>query len=231
LPADREALVLGATGAMGAAIADALAEAGARVTRTSRSGADGTLTIDPIARPETLATLAELPRLDAVVWAQGTNVNDTVADVHVSAFEEVMAGNVTFVVATLQHLLSSGRIADGARAVVVSSIWERLARPGKFSYTVSKAAIGGLVRAASVDLAERGVLVNAVLPSVTDTPMSRAMLGPEKVKAVAGQTGFGRLTSLEDVTGLVVHLCSPQNTGVTGQSITVDLGFSLARAI
>lgn len=216
---------------MGTAIAQALTGDGIIVTGTSRSGRAGTLAVDPIARPDTLVTLDGVPELDAVVWAQGTNVADTTQDVEVGAFEDLMAGNVTFVVATLRRLLGSGRIRHGARLVVLSSIWERVARPGKFSYTVSKAAIGGLVRAASVDLAEDEITVNAVLPSVTDTPMTRAMLSHDQMEAVAGQTGFGRLTSLEDVVGLVAYLCSPRNTGVTGQSIAVDLGFAHGRRL
>ena len=106
-----------------------------------------------------------------------------------------------------------------------------LARAGKFSYTISKAAIGGLVRAASVDLAPRGILVNGVLPSVIDTPMTRAMLSDDAVASVAGQTGFRRLATPEDVAALVVSLASASNTGVTGQSIPVDLGFSHARTL
>jgi NAD(P)-dependent dehydrogenase (short-subunit alcohol dehydrogenase family) len=221
------ALVFGATGGIGAPIAEALAADHDTVLRASRRGDEGLVHADP---PH-LEALDALPALDAVVWAQGANVNDSAADVDVGRFEEVMAANVTYVVATLQRLLRHDRIADGARLVVVSSIWETVARPGKFSYTVSKAAIGGLVRAASADLAQRGILVNAVLPGVTDTAMTRAMLSDAQVDAVASQTGFGRLTSTDDVAGLVAHLCSARNTGVTGQSVAVDLGFSHVRQL
>jgi len=222
------ALVLGASGAIGSAIVQALTDGGHDVAGTSREGGDGLLAVDPPTKFDALDALAPL---DAVVWAQGANLNDSAADVEVEAFESLMTANVTFVVATLGHLLRGGLIADGARLVVLSSIWQEIARPGKFSYTVSKAAVGGLVRAASVDLAGRGILVNAVLPSVTDTPMTRSMLSAEQVSSVAGATGFGRLTSLDDVVGLVAHLCSAANGGVTGQSISVDLGFSHARRI
>jgi len=115
--------------------------------------------------------------------------------------------------------------------VVLSSIWQTLARANKFSYTVSKAAIGGLVRAASVDLAPRGILINAVLPSVIDTPMTRSMLSPEQVDFVASQTGFGRLATADDVAAQVAWLATDANTGTTGQSIGVDLGFSHARVL
>lgn len=228
------ALVAGASGALGGAIAAALAADGSEVVGTSRTGAAagaGLVALDPLGAPGTLAAVAARGPYDAVVWAQGVNVNDGAADVDAEAFREVLDANVTFVVASLQALLEHGAIRDGARLVVISSIWETLARAGKFSYTISKAAIGGLVRAASVDLAPRGILVNGVLPSVIDTPMTRAMLSEDAVASVAGQTGFRRLATPQDVAALVVSLASASNTGVTGQSIPVDLGFSHARTL
>lgn len=226
-----QALVFGASGAIGGAVAGTLRDAGFTVHGTSRDGGGQTIALDPIGAPADLAALDDLPPLDAVVWAQGANRNDAAATVERDGFEAVMAANVTYVVATLAHLLQAQRLARPARMVVISSIWEQVARPGKFSYTISKAAIGGLVRAASVDLAASGHLINAVAPGVTDTPMTRAMLSAEQIEHVAGQTGFDRLTSLDDVAALTAHLCSAANTGVTGQSIAVDLGFSHARAL
>jgi NAD(P)-dependent dehydrogenase (short-subunit alcohol dehydrogenase family) len=226
------ALVFGGSGAIGQAIAAALEARGFDVTRTSRlGGAGGVLRIDPVGDPSTLTTLDALPPLDAVVWAQGANVNDAPGSLDVDTYRALMDANVTFIVATLDHLVRGARLASPSRLVVVSSIWETLARTGKFSYTISKAAVGGLVRAASADLAAAGHLVNAVLPSVTDTPMTRAMLAGEQIERVAGATGFDRLTSLDDVAETAAWLCSPSNTGVTGQSIQVDLGFSHVRQL
>jgi 3-oxoacyl-[acyl-carrier protein] reductase len=96
---------------------------------------------------------------------------------------------------------------------------------------MSKAAVGGLVRSASIDLAPRGILINAVLPSVIDTPMTSANLTPEQVERVANSTPFGRLISLDEVVAAIELLCSERNTGITGQSLSVDLGFAHARLV
>ena len=226
-----QALVFGATGAIGSAVATGLRDAGFAVAGTGRQGGHELLAVDPVEDAESLAALDGLPALDAVVWAQGANVNDSAQEVQASTYEEIMAANVTYVVATLGHLLRTERLATPARMVVISSIWEQVARPGKFSYTVSKAALGGLVRAAAADLAADGHLINAVGPGVTDTAMTRAMLSPAQIDGMGDQTGFGRLTALEDVAAMVVHLCSPDNSGVTGQSIAVDLGFVSGRRL
>jgi len=223
------ALVFGGKGAIGAAACSKLADDRFNVLTSSRTPGSADLCIDPIADPSTLTALNDLEPLGAVVWAQGANLNDSAQRVDVESFGEVIDANVTFIAATLGHLVSGGLLAENASLVIVSSIWESIARPGKFSYTVSKAAVGGLVRAAAADLAADGHRVNAVLPGVTDTPMTRAMLDDDQLAAVTGATGFDRLVSLDEVAATIAWLCSAQSSGISGQSLTVDLGFSNVR--
>ena len=224
------AVVFGANGAIGAALLERLTRDGFAVTGTSRSGGDGLYAVDP-AGAAGMHALETGEILDAVVWAQGANANHSVDNVTHEGFEAVLAANVTFIVDTLHCLVSANRIARGARLVVVSSIWQVAARSSKLSYMVSKSAVGGLVRSLSVDLADRDVLVNAVLPGVVDTPMTRGVLSDAQIRSFEQATGFGRLVTLDDVASIVSHLCSPTNTGVTGQSIAVDLGFAHARRL
>lgn len=223
----RSALVVGGFGALGTVIATQLGRDGFDVLRSD---------LDP--HPElggivldSAESFAALPVLEAVVWAQGLNVNDR-ADAHNEGdLARLLDTNVTLVAEQLEALVTAGRLVHGSRVVVISSIWQEIARPGKFSYTVSKAAVGGLVRAAAMDLAPRGILVNGVLPGVVDTPMTRAMLSAGQVADVEAATPAGRMVRPEDVAGLVAHLVSPANGGVTGQSIVVDLGYSIGRVL
>lgn len=222
------ALVVGGFGALGEAISSQLAADGASVLRASRHPHPETPTAITL---DDDASSAALPLLQAVVWAHGVNVNDRV-DTHTDAdLAHVLDANVVLVARQMRSLIAAGRLADGARLVVLSSIWEVVARPGKFSYTVSKAALGGLVRAAALDLAPHGILVNAVLPGVVDTPMTRAVLSPQQIDEVERSTGHRRMVAPEDVATLVSYLASPRNTGVSGQSIVVDLGFSVGRLV
>jgi NAD(P)-dependent dehydrogenase (short-subunit alcohol dehydrogenase family) len=96
---------------------------------------------------------------------------------------------------------------------------------------MSKAALQGLVLSASADLAEDGHLINAVLPGAIESPMTRKNLSAEQIDRLSATTGYNRLVSLEDVASLVCYLCSPQNTGITGQFIAADLGFSHVRIV
>jgi NAD(P)-dependent dehydrogenase (short-subunit alcohol dehydrogenase family) len=229
----RRALVFGASGAIGGAVAEALAADGCEVVGTTRSVLPdgGLLAVDPFEAEVGLRALDGLAPFDAVVWSQGANVNDSLLDFDLDTHIEILMANCVFVSATLAGLLHADLLRDDARLCVISSIWQTLARPQKYSYTVSKAALAGLVHSASADLAPRGMLINAVLPGVVDTAMTRSVLEREQIDGVATATGFGRLTTLADVAGTVAFLCSERNTGTTGQSIAVDLGFSTVRHV
>lgn len=227
------ALVIGGFGAIGAAVTARLEAEETSVIRSSRSsrhGAHRSVQLDPDS--DSGPTIAALPVLDAVVWAHGINVNDDVRgsfdEAHLS---ELIHTNVTWVARTLAQLMSFGRLRPSARLVVISSIWQEIARPGKLSYSVSKAAVGGLVRAAAADLAPLGIVINAVLPGAVDTPMTRSTLSVEQIGHVEASTGFGRLVTTDEVAAVVAFLCSPSNTAMTGQSVVVDLGFSVARSL
>ena len=225
-------MVFGGLGCIGAAVADRLGLDGFEVLVTSRSARNGAVVLGP-EQPEAQrrAVIEGLPTLDVVVWAQGLNTNDAMGALDLRRSREVIEGNLMFVTETLDALVATGRLSPGARLVVVSSVWQVVARAGKFSYTVSKAALGGLVRAAALDLAPHGVLINGVLPGVVDTPMTRDVLSDQQIAAAEAATGFGRLVDLAAVTATVAFLCSEANTAVTGQSIAVDLGFSVGRSL
>ena len=224
-PAPRFALVVGGYGDLGTAISDRLRRDGYQLLRASRRQRSDveSIVLDP-------AGFEGLPVFDAVCWAQGANVNDAVDGFDDADLSALFDANVAGVARDLRDLLGAGRISDGASLVVISSIWQQVARPGKFSYTVTKAAVGGLVRAAAMDLAPRGIRVNAVLPGVVDTQMTRDMLSVDQLESVGQANGHGRLTTAAEVADAVASLLSP-TSGITGQSLLVDLGFSVGRRL
>lgn len=215
--------MFGGFGAIGAAVAEGFRNDGTEVIVTSRheDSSREALRID-LDEPETLTALDSLPPLDAVVWAQGVSCNDTAATWDEAIFDGVMKANCVWVVKTLNELLRRDLLAPGARMCVVSSIWQEQSRPGRLSYSISKAALGGLVRSAAVDLAYRGMLVNAVLPGVVDGPM--AQRPNSSANAFASWTAHKRIIPAQDVAEVVVFLCGERNRSLTGQSIAVDLG-------
>jgi len=166
-----------------------------------------------------------LAGVNVVVWAGGLNTNDGVGDFDSGVFDAMMQGNCKFVVETAHKLWSADKIAYGARLCAVSSVWQTHTRPGKLSYTCSKGALGAAVRALAADMAPRQVLVNAVLPGAVDNEMTRCTMPQAAQQQVRDRTGFHRMISVQEVANAVWALTHTY-TGITGQSIPVDLGLT-----
>ena len=228
-------LVFGASGAIGGAIVEHATARGWQVTGVARSRPDTLpIGVEWIAYdPATLTgdVFRSAAAFDAVCWSQGANLNDSIATVDLSRHMEIYQANCVYILATLQALLQLEKLRAPAKLCVISSIWQNLARQNKLTYCMTKAALQGLVLSAAADLAAQGHLVNAVLPGALETPMTRKNLAAEQIQKIEAGTLFNRLSSLADVSSAVLYLCSPENTGLTGQFLTADLGFSHVRIV
>ncbi|MFH2007817.1 MAG: SDR family oxidoreductase [bacterium] len=126
------------------------------------------------------------------------------------------------------------RMPSGGSVVVISSGLGKNARAGYEAYCASKHAVLGLTKCVALELAPRGIRVNAVCPGWVDTPMSRADCAEsarragvpvEEVReaAVAG-IPLGRMVTAEDVAGLVAWLTSGEASAITGQAYNISGG-------
>jgi len=230
---NKTCLVIGGSGAIGSAIVEQFIENKFQVWTSSRSVSTNVKQqLQLLGKSDAdRKSLLDAPTFDAVVWAQGANLNDNINDVEDDAFAELMQANVGFVVSTMSSLLAAKKITNGGRLCVVSSIWQQAIRPNKLSYSITKSALSGLVQSAALDLADQNILVNAILPGVLDTPMTRSVLSSEQINSVASRTGFARLVSPQEVAVLCHFVCSEANTTLTGQSLVADLGFSNVRPV
>jgi len=232
-------VIFGASGAIGQALCESFLAKDYAVTAISRtgktsndslSGADW-LAWDASENAGIFPTSNSSRLFDAVVWAQGANCSDDIYTFDLKLHEALYAANVTYILVSLQVLLRNNLLAPSARLCIISSIWQNLARQNKLSYCTTKSALQGLVQSLVVDLGRSGYLVNAVLPGALDTPMTRANLSDEQISRLEGMTPLGSLPGLNDVCQLVGFLCSRDNTGITGQFVAADRGFSYARIV
>ena len=230
-------LVFGATGAIGQSVVEASLARGWGVTAVARKLPSATsphitsLGLDPLADGFSASQLSTGAPYTSVCWAQGANVNDSVYNVDATKHLEIYRANCLYILVTLKALLEHNLLAPASRLCIISSIWQNLARQSKLSYCVSKSALQGLVLSASADLAADGHLINAVLPGALETPMTRKNLTADQIDRLSSATAFNRLPALTDVASLVCYLCSPENTGISGQFIAADLGFSHVRIV
>ena len=169
--------------------------------------------------------LNTIDNIDIVIWAQGHNFNDNIFNFEETNFDKIIDGNVKFILITLKSLLVNKKINDGGKLVIISSIWEELTRDNKLSYSISKSALSGLVKNVAYDLSNHNILINNILPGVIENEMSRNTLSKEQFDYIKNYTYFNRLINLNDIYNTVKFL-TIENTGITGQSIKIDLGFT-----
>ncbi len=225
-------LIFGGTGALGTAIAQKFSDEGYEVIFGVRTITDAK---NQFQVPLTTAPVPEILKgelFDAVVFAQGANINDSVVTSSLDDVNRLFEANVTFISENTKALISHNLIKHKGKIVILSSLWEQLTRQEKMAYTVTKAAVGGLVRSMAVDLGNaKGILVNGLLPGIVETPMSRGLLSAKQIENIEAQTPGHKLTVPTDVANATYLLGCEDNTAISGQSLFVDYGFSIARVI
>jgi len=220
-------LIFGSTGTLGGAILDKYRAEKWDVTCAVRKVVNDC----DIQLPLTSVVLGS-KKFDAVVFAQGANVNGSAMQTGTKELNELFEANVTVIAESVSTLMRANAINEGGRVVILSSLWEQFTRQEKFAYSVTKAAVGGLVRSLAVDLGrQKKILVNGILPGIVNSPMVARTLSPEQIANVVSQTPIGELATPVDVANSVYMFGSDLNTGISGQSIFVDRGFSVARTI
>jgi len=206
-------IVTGAAGGIGAATVEVLRARGDEVLGLDlRDGFD-------VTDPEAWATLAG-ERVDGLVNAAGITHRARVGEVALSDFNRVLAVNTAGPLLGIQAVLS--RMPRGGSIVNVCSL---AALTGHYTaaYTASKWALRGLSRAASLELGDRGIRVNAVFPGYIDTPMTAS--APDSFQAASERAAsLGRTGSAEEVAAVIAFLLSDAASYITGAEIAVDGG-------
>ena len=243
------ALVTGATSGIGRACAIAFATAGAKVVCVGRNedalrdvdakmreiGAES-LTIrahlsDPDeARQAVDRAIQVFGGIDVLVNAAGHLSNGTIENTSLEAWDDMMDVNVRAPFQLMQMALPS-LIERRGNVVNVSSVTGLRAFPGVLAYCVSKAALDQLTRCSALELAAKGVRVNAVNPGVVVTEIHKrggmnddayaAFLEHSKTTHPLGRTGRP-----EEIAALVLYLASDQAAWITGATYSIDGGRS-----
>lgn len=110
--------------------------------------------------------------------------------------------------------------------VNVGSMWGKVGASCEVHYSASKAGLRGMTMALAKELGPSGITVNCVEPGVIDTDMN-AYLGKDDIDALCESTPIGRLGTPEEVAKLILFLCSPDASFITGQTIGIDGGFAI----
>jgi meso-butanediol dehydrogenase / (S,S)-butanediol dehydrogenase / diacetyl reductase len=230
----KAALVTGAAGGIGSAVARAFADAGARVVGLDRVEADYVCDLTRADEVERAVAAAEerLGRLDVVfngAGISGRSLGDGPVDTCTEdAWDAVLAANLKSVFLCSKYAVPRLRRSGGGAIVNLSSVVGLVGSEvfDTHAYAASKGAIVALTRAMAVSYAPEGIRVNAICPGLIDTPMSaRARSDPETMARLAElQPLTGKPGRPEDVAGAAVYLASAPF--VTGAVLTVDGGWT-----
>lgn len=240
-------LVTGAARGIGRAIATAVAAAGARVALLDmeRDGVEKAaaellaaghaalaVTCDVGSAPSRTRALDELIQrsfhADVLVNNAGVQIVGDALAVDDDAWRTTLAVNLEAPLRLAQTLARRWIDQRVAGSIVnVGSIAGAVHFPGHVAYSVSKAGLRSLTAALALELGVYGIRVNAVAPGHVDTAMSLVARDPVALAARLQKIPLGRLGAPEDVAGVVVYLVSGRASYITGQTITVDGGYTL----
>ena len=243
----KRALVTGGTKGIGFAIAEELLHLGATVTITARTDADvqscvrgwrtdgldahgvaADVTTDA-GRTAILSMVGDA--LDILVLNVGTNIRKASLDVSTDDYAQVMHTNLAAALFLAQAAHPALSATGDAAIVIIGSVAGAIPMMSGLPYALSKAALDQMTRYLAVEWARDAIRVNGVNPWYTRTPLAapRLQLGA-LLDAILAATPNRRIAEASDISGAVAFLCLPVARHITGQTLAVDGGFSVARA-
>ena len=232
----RVTLVTGATRGIGRAVSEALARQGHRVIGIARAKGDaafpGEVVVADLRDGQTLASaLANIVarhRITGLVNNAGLNHIQRLGEIELAAFDEVIAVNLRAAIQCAQAVLPAMLDARFGRIVNITSR-ALLGRTNTSSYSAAKAGLVAITRCWALELADKGITVNAVGPGPTETEMWKKNNPPDSpaTRAHIARIPVGRMGQPEEIAGAVAYFMSEQAAFTTGQHLFVCGGLSI----
>jgi len=249
----RTALITGAAGGIGAAVARLFAAEGAAVAlldlpgtagpdvaaALQRAGAPALFTPADVADEAQVAAAVaaaadQFGGLHIVINAAAVNAPGRVETLAAADWDRLMAVNVRGCFLTIKHSVPRLRRAGGGVVISLSSVSAFIGADGYAAYHTSKGAVLSLTRALALELAADGIRVNALCPGWVDTPFSDSAINraPDPAaarQAAAASHALGRMARPEEVAQATLFLASDAASFITGEALFVDGGFMIKK--
>lgn len=237
------ALVTGASGGIGSAIAAALAGQGARVALSGTreealAGVAANLRNDPVILPCDLSDAAAVDALvpqavealggkvDILVNNAGVTRDNLILRMKDEEWDQVIRVNLEAAFRLCRAAAKPMMKARFGRIVTITSVVGATGNPGQANYAASKGALTAMSKALAQELASRNITVNCVAPGFIASPMTDTLPDAQK-QALTGRIPAGRLGEGADVGAAVAYLASREAAYVTGQTLHVNGGMAM----
>jgi len=248
----KTAVVVGGAGGIGQAIAQGIAQAGAKTIIASRSvdslkraqdeikaasGIEvGYETVDASNEDSVISlvdkTVKELGKVDILVCAQGLNKKFPAEDFPMDVFRQMLEVNVVGVMLCAKHFGKHMITNNYGKIVILGSVRGKIATrgAGNAAYCTTKGAVDMMTKQLASEFGPHGITVNAIGPTVTETPMMTAVIeqrgGDAYRKAQADQLPMRRMAKPEDCVGTAVFLAAEASDFLTGNILYPDGGLT-----
>jgi len=238
----KNALVTGASGGIGGAIARTLHASGAKVglsgtRKDALEALAGELGEGAYAVPadlsapagaETLLKDAEaaLGGVDILINNAGLTRDQLAMRMKDEDWQQVLDVNLTAAFKLSKACLRAMMKKRWGRIIAITSIVGVTGNPGQANYAASKAGLIGMSKSLAQEVASRGITVNCIAPGFIATPMTDA-LSAEQKEAIMGRIPAGRLGQSDDIASACLYLASEEASYVTGQTLHVNGGMAM----
>ncbi len=165
-------------------------------------------------------------KIDVLVNNAGINKIENFSEIDIEDFDRILRVNLRAPFLFCQAVVPYMKKNEWGRIVNITSIFGKITKELRASYSSSKFGLDGMTAALSAEVAEFGVLANCVAPGFIDTDLTRNVLGAQGMKELENKIPIKRVGKVEEIASFVSWLVSEENTYLSGQNLVVDGGFS-----
>lgn len=243
---DKVIIVTGSSRGIGLAIAETLAENGAKVVVSSTKQETAESVAKKLADDhgvETLGigvnvseeasvqnliakTLERFERIDVLVNNAGITRDNLLLRLKAEDWQDVLNTNLNSVFYSTKAVLKPMLKQKGGRIINIASVVGVIGNPGQSNYAASKAGVIGFTKSIAKEYAKKGLIANVVAPGFIQTDMTDA-LPEDYLESIINEVPMGRLGAADDISKLVLFLSSEYASYMTGQVFTIDGGLSM----